>query len=153
MKPFCVLCVILLASSIVFADQVVLKNGDRLTGTIVKSDGKNLVLKSEFAGEVTIQWDAVQGLTSAGDLHLDLKNGQKIVGQVSTIDGRLVVATKAQGNVSAPVDSVAIIRNTNEQLAYDKSLHPGLREGWAAAEERHWSSPCVRGETRRRSRG
>ena len=131
MKPFCVLCVILLASSIVFADQVVLKNGDRLTGNIVKSDGKNLVLKSEFAGEVTIQWDAVQGLTSAGDLHLDLKNGQKIVGQVSTTDGQLVVATKAQGNVSAPVDSVAIIRNTNEQLAYDKSLHPGLREGWA----------------------
>jgi putative salt-induced outer membrane protein YdiY len=107
-----------------------LKNGDRLTGTIVKSDGKNLVLKSEFAGEVTIQWDAIQGLTSAGDLHLDLKNGQKIVGQVSTTDGHLVVATKAQGDVSEPVDSVAVIRNTNEQLAYEKSLHPGLREGW-----------------------
>ena len=36
------------------ADQVVLKNGDRLTGTIVKSDAKSLTLKSEFAGTVTI---------------------------------------------------------------------------------------------------
>ena len=36
-----------------FADQVSLKNGDRLTGTIVKSDAKTLVLKTEAAGEVT----------------------------------------------------------------------------------------------------
>jgi len=37
-----------------FADQVILKNGDRLSGTIVKSDDKNLVLKADYAGEVTI---------------------------------------------------------------------------------------------------
>src|SRR5690349_16034595 len=41
------------------ADQVVLKNGDRLTGKIVSGDGKTLLLKSEFAGDVTIQWDAI----------------------------------------------------------------------------------------------
>jgi hypothetical protein len=29
------------------ADQVVLKNGDRLSGTVVKSDAKNLVIKTE----------------------------------------------------------------------------------------------------------
>jgi len=37
----------------VMADQVTLKNGDRLTGTIVKSDGKTVLIKTEFAGEVT----------------------------------------------------------------------------------------------------
>ena len=131
-KLLFVLSTMLVMSSIAaYADQVVLKNGDRLTGTIVKSDGKSLVLKSEFAGEVTIQWDAVQGFTSAGDLHLDLKNGQKLVGQVSTTDGNLVVATKSNGNVETPKDAIAIIRNTNEQLAYDRSLHPGLRENWS----------------------
>ena len=36
----------------VLADQVSLKNGDRLSGTIIKYDGENLILKSEFAGEV-----------------------------------------------------------------------------------------------------
>ncbi|HSR07345.1 MAG TPA: DUF481 domain-containing protein, partial [Bryobacteraceae bacterium] len=130
MKRFFLLCALLVSSSCVFGDQVTLKNGDRLTGTIVKSDGKNLVLNSEFAGEITIRWDAVQALASSGDLHLDLKNGQKLVGQVSTTDGTLVVATKSNGNVEAPKETVAVIRNTNEQLAYDKSLHPGLREGW-----------------------
>ena len=46
-------------SSSVFADQVTLKNGDRLTGTVVKSDGKTLVLHTEAAGDVTIQFAAI----------------------------------------------------------------------------------------------
>lgn len=117
-------------SSTVFADQVVLKNGDRLTGTILKSDGKDLVLKTEFIGEVTIRWDAVQGMTSSEELHLGLKGGQKLVGQISTTDGTFVVATKSGGNVETPKDSISVIRNNNEQLSYDKSLNPGLREGW-----------------------
>ena len=37
-----------------FADQVTMKNGDRLSGTILKSDGKSLATKTEFAGDVTI---------------------------------------------------------------------------------------------------
>jgi len=42
------------------ADQVVLKNGDRLTGSIAKSDGKELVIKTDFAGDVTVKFDAIQ---------------------------------------------------------------------------------------------
>ena len=34
-------------SLISFADQITLKNGDRLTGTVVKSDGKTLVLHTD----------------------------------------------------------------------------------------------------------
>ena len=36
----------LLASSL-RADQVVLKNGDRVTGAVVKKDGKNLTVKTD----------------------------------------------------------------------------------------------------------
>ena len=56
-----------LLSPAVFADQVTLKNGDRLTGDIIKSDDKVLVLKSEFAGEVSIQWAAVDGICWDGN--------------------------------------------------------------------------------------
>ena len=44
------------------ADQVSLKNGDRLSGTIVKSDGKTLVLKTDYAGALEVKWDAVAGI-------------------------------------------------------------------------------------------
>ena len=47
-----------------FADQLLLKNGDRLTGTIVKSDGKTVVFKSDLVGEVSVALDSVTNVTS-----------------------------------------------------------------------------------------
>lgn len=120
----------LLSSSTLLADQVTLKNGDRFTGTIVKSDGKTLLLKTEFAGDITIQWSAIQALTSSEDLHLALASGQTLVGPVSTEGTALVVTTKSGAKVETSKDAVNLIRNESEQLAYDKSLHPRFTEGW-----------------------
>jgi hypothetical protein len=59
------------------ADQIVLKNGDRLTGTIEKSADKELVIKTEFAGEVTVHWPAIQEIKSEQPLHVGLKDGRR----------------------------------------------------------------------------
>jgi putative salt-induced outer membrane protein YdiY len=117
-------------SSALFADQVTLKNGDRLTGTVVKSDGKTLVLHTDAAGDITIQFAAIQDIKTDQQLHVSLKGGKTAVGPVSTTDGKIEIATKASGTVEAPKDDVTLIRNDAEQLAYDKSLHPGLMHGW-----------------------
>ncbi len=53
---------VLLLATPSLADQVVLKNGDRLTGSITKSDGKQLVIKTDYAGDVTVKFDAIQSL-------------------------------------------------------------------------------------------
>src|SRR3979411_2173440 len=66
------------------ADQVTLKNGDRLTGTIVKSDGKTLLLKTDSAGEITLKWEAVSGIVSSQPLSVQLNNGQVVSGNVTT---------------------------------------------------------------------
>jgi putative salt-induced outer membrane protein len=121
---------ICLFAGLVFADQITLKNGDHLTGKVVKSDGKTLVLHTEFAGDVTIQFDAVQQITTDQELHVSLKDGKTVVGPVTTSDGKLEVATKSGGTVEATKDEVKLIRNDAEQAAFDKSLHPGLRHGW-----------------------
>jgi putative salt-induced outer membrane protein YdiY len=115
--------------SSLFADQIVLSNGDRLTGDIIKSDAKSLVLKSEFAGEVTIKWDAVREITSGEPLHVQLKEGKDLVGKVTTSDGNLYVETN-NGKVEAPKDAVVLLRSESEQAAYEKTLHPGLLQGW-----------------------
>ena len=112
------------------ADQVTLKNGDRLTGTVVKSDGKTLVLHTDAAGDVTIQFDAIQQITTEKDLHVSLKDGKTVVGPVTTSDGKIEVATKTGGTVETPKEDVKLIRNDAEQAAYEKSLHPGLMHGW-----------------------
>jgi putative salt-induced outer membrane protein YdiY len=126
---FCVVLSVFAFSSALFADQVVLKNGDRLTGTITKSDNKTLLIKTEFAGDVTIQWPAVQEVTSTQPLHVAMSNGKTVVGPVTTADGSLAV-TSASGTVNVAKADVTGLRSDAEQVAYDKSLHPGLSQGW-----------------------
>jgi putative salt-induced outer membrane protein len=117
------------------ADQVTLKNGDRLTGTIVKSDAKALVITTEFAGDVNVQWDAVTGIASSQPLHLALKDGQTIVGTVTTTDGKFDVSTRETGAVTASKDAVVAMRDDAEQKAYDDQIerlrHPHLTDFWS----------------------
>ena len=122
--------VLALSCSPLLADQIVLKNGDRLTGTIQKSDEKALVIKTEFAGEVTVQWPAIQDLKSDQPLHVGLKDGKTVVGPVTTTDGKLEIATKSAGTVEAPKESVVVIRSDAEQSDWEKLQHPGLLQGW-----------------------
>ena len=54
----CCCCVVLCA------EEVTLKNGDRLTGTIVSMDDKKLTVKTDYAGDITIDRAAVAQFSS-----------------------------------------------------------------------------------------
>ena len=116
-----------LLSSCLFADQIVFKNGDRLTGTIVKSDGKTLVIHTDTADDVTIKYEDIQEIKSDQVLHVGLKGGKTAVGPVTTSDGKLEIATKTSGTVEAPKEDVTEMRS---EEAYQKFVHPGLMNGW-----------------------
>jgi putative salt-induced outer membrane protein len=116
-------------AQLVFADQVTLKNGDHLSGKIVKSDGKTLVLHSDFAGDVTIDFKAITKITTDQELHVTTSDKNTVVGPVQENDQKVEVATKT-GPVEVPASSVVLIRNDAEQTAYEKTLHPGLLHGW-----------------------
>jgi putative salt-induced outer membrane protein len=62
-----------------------------------------------------------------------LKNGQTVVGPITTSDGKIEVAPQSGAPVETPKESVVAIRNDADQLAYEKALHPGLLEGWTGA--------------------
>jgi putative salt-induced outer membrane protein len=130
MKTFITLVLILGIAPALFADQITLKNGDHLTGKIVKSDGKELVLHTEFAGDVTVKFDAITQITTDEELHITTSDKKTVVGPVTTREGKIEVATKTGGTVEVAPANVAIIRNDAEQAAYDKLLHPGLLHGW-----------------------
>ncbi|HZQ17573.1 MAG TPA: DUF481 domain-containing protein [Terriglobales bacterium] len=117
---------ILLLSTYALADQVSLKNGDRMTGTITKSDGKTLVLHTADAGDVTINWRAVAAVKSDEPLHVDLANGKTAVGEVATTDDKLEVSTSS-GAVSAPL---ADVKGLQQQTDYEKLERPSLWQQW-----------------------
>ena len=131
---FLLMAMVLLCPAL-FADQVALKNGDRLTGAIVKSDAKTLVLKTEAAGDVTFQWSAIDAITSTQPLHVGLAGGQMVVGPVATKDGQILVTTQTAGIVTAAKDSVQVIRSDSEEAVYDAAMerlqHPHLGDFWS----------------------
>jgi len=120
----------LLFSRLALADQIALKNGDRISGTIVKSDGKTLTLKSEFVGTVTIPMDAIVQMSSDQPLHVTSKDGRTVVGPVSGDAGKLEIKSADRGTVSLARDSVAAVRSKDEQAAWEKMQHPGLGQLW-----------------------
>src|SRR6266850_1989436 len=102
----------------VFADQVILKNGDRLSGTILKSDGEHLILKSEFAGEVKIKWAAIDQLSSDRPLYVLLKDGQIIFDNVTTNTNNNQVQTKEGGIIATTIGSMQLLRSEGEHAAH-----------------------------------
>jgi putative salt-induced outer membrane protein YdiY len=100
-----------------------------LSGDIVKSDAKTLVIRTIVAGEVSVSWPEIQELRSDLPLHVGLADGEILVGKVTTHDGRLEVATDT-GRVEAPKESIVALRSDAEQSAYERSQRRGLLYGW-----------------------
>jgi putative salt-induced outer membrane protein YdiY len=111
-------------------DQVTLKNGDRITGQILKKDGDKLTVKSDLMGEVSIPWSAVTAITSTEPLVVVLPGGKSVSGVLSTGDGKLQVAA-ASGTETAPLADVSAVRNADEQKQWERFQHPGLLQLWA----------------------
>src|SRR6185369_2055557 len=116
------LIVLFVFASHAIADQIVLKNGDRLTGTIVKSDGKTIVLKSDLVGEVAIALDNVETVTADKPLYVTLNDGRTVSG--------LVTAKNSQFEIKSNSGVVAVERSEAEQRAYESTLNPGWLEQW-----------------------
>ena len=76
------------------ADQVVLKNGDRVTGSIIKKDGKNLTIKTDSFGVVTTSWDQVDSVTATMPVNVVLQNGRAVQGTLLTANGTVELTTQ-----------------------------------------------------------
>jgi putative salt-induced outer membrane protein YdiY len=115
-----------LSATAAFADQLVMKNGDRITGSIIKQDGKVITIKSDSFGVITAPWDQVASVTTSAPLTVALKSGSTTQSTITTSNGQLQIG----GNTVAPGD-VTALRNADEQRAYERLLHPGWGQLWA----------------------
>jgi hypothetical protein len=115
-----------LFSTILPADVLVMKNGDRVTGSIVKKDGNTVTLKSALFGTITVPWDQVDSVKTDMPLNVVLSDGKEAQSNLSTTNGKVEVA----GETVPPAD-VKVLRNGDEQKAYERLLHPGLTDLWA----------------------
>jgi small nuclear ribonucleoprotein (snRNP)-like protein len=128
-------CVLLTAA---WADQVVMKNGDRVTGAIVKQDGKTITIKTDNFGMVTAPWDKVASVQSDQPVNVVLKDGKTLLGTVAPSDGKVEITTK-DAKVDVSPGEVAAIRDAGEQKAYERLLSPGLLQLWSGGGSVGWA--------------
>jgi putative salt-induced outer membrane protein YdiY len=111
------------------ADQVVLKNGDRVTGSIIKKDDKNLTIKTDPFGMIAAPWDQVVSIIAEKPLNIALKDGRTLQGTFTSTDGKVEVTT-SQTKINIALADLSTLRNADEQRAYERLLHPGWGELW-----------------------
>lgn len=75
LKTLCLLLCCVGTSTALCADQVYLRNGDRLTGKIVSLTEGKMVVNSELSGPVTIDLKNVRTFSSDLPLEIHLKDG------------------------------------------------------------------------------
>ena len=92
-RPLLCLVVMCLAAP-VFADTVWLKNGDRLSGKIKVFDGGKLLIQTDYAGAVPIDWKQVKTLESDQELMVkqDTWTGEKAKSLRAAEDGSVTLA-------------------------------------------------------------
>lgn len=109
----------------VWADQITLKNGDRITGSIVKKDGGKLTVKSDILGEITMPWDQVESVKGDRSLYVTLPDGRQVQSTVEVNAPNAVVAGQ-----TVPAAEISALRNDAEQRAYERMMEPSLLELW-----------------------
>lgn len=121
---------LVLCAAVSMADTVVMKNGDKLSGTVVTTTDKGVVFKSELAGEVTIEWANITDVSTSGPVVMTTKDGKTISGTVKMVEGK-VVATPTTGEpVEVAKENVTALRTSEAQGKFDelenRRLHPGF---------------------------
>src|SRR3569833_1081335 len=139
-RPLHAACVALvaLAACPVWADQITLKNGDRVTGSIVKKEGKNLTIKTDLMGTVTAPWEQVTGSSTGETLNVVL-SGQTAQppevtkATISGTNGQITVSPAQGSPVTVAPERIEAIRNAVEEQSYERMLRPGLLELWSGS--------------------
>ena len=90
------------------ADEVVMKNGDRIQGKVVSMTQGKLVLKTTYAGEITIKWGQVSKLNTEEPLEVTLTDDKKLDGKVATSHAGELIFYPEDGASPSPVATAQI---------------------------------------------
>lgn len=119
---------LLLGAVCAWADVIVLKDGDRITGKIVKKDGADVTIDSKNFGKVTLKWDSVASVEGQESLNVVLEGDKTVKGVLQAKDGKVEVVGAGE---SVPVTAVVALRDDAEEKAYQRMLRPRILDLWA----------------------
>ena len=128
------------------ADQVVMKNGDRISGAFVKKDAKTLTIKSEFFGVVTLPWEQIETVKADTPINVVLPGNQTVKGTLATTDGKVEVVA-GDDKRQVPAADIVALRNSDEQRAYERLQAPRLADLWVGTGTIGWTGTSGNAKT------
>ncbi len=111
------------------ADEVIFKNGDRLTGTILHLADEHLTIDSWSAGEVTVETAKVRTISTETPIEIHFRDGTVVSQQVSASDeGRFAIEREGvlEPQVFAIADVVAINPPEKPRAKWTGNVTAGL---------------------------
>ncbi|MDO9116580.1 MAG: DUF481 domain-containing protein [Nitrospira sp.] len=109
-----------------WADEVHLRNGDRLTGTIVRMEEEILILSTAHSGEVKIRWPEIQSLSADKPLTIQLHDKVEETGWTEWLYTHHATVEAGRIGVDGPfaLDAVKAI-NPPPPIRYHGTLNVG----------------------------
>ncbi|GAB4464048.1 MAG: hypothetical protein OHK0029_33550 [Armatimonadaceae bacterium] len=104
-----VAAVVFLLAPCARADELVLKNGDRLTGTVDSLAAGKLVFKTAKAGTVTVSLREIRSLTTEKPFKLMLQDRTTVTSRLVAADNGLVTLTVEGEARTLPLTQIAVI--------------------------------------------
>lgn len=103
----------------VAADELRMKNGDRLTGEIVRMEKELLIFKSAYAEEkLAISWNEVDCISSDRSLPTEFKDNEFLIGRISCPESGM-----------AQIESTLLGKSTPMPLSELRSVNPSTYSG------------------------
>ncbi len=120
--------VALVAATAAHADEVLLKNGDRITGTIINKSGSVLEMKTAYSDKLVIKWDAVQSFKTDNPVLLTLKNKEELTGFTDAADGNSLTIKREGVFQSQPIP-LSEIKEVNKKYFAGQANAGGMLSG------------------------
>ena len=91
-------------------DEVLLKNGSRVIGSITSARDGVVTIETSFAGTLSIKSEEIQSMHTEGDLVVQMADGQIFKDRPITIEDEMFVVTEGNGDqLSYPMANVLIV--------------------------------------------
>jgi len=97
-------------------DVVTFANGDRLTGEVKSLERGKLRFKTDATDTISIEWDDVLFLKSDQNIQVEIENGDRYLGQLSTTtDEKWIVVATSSGPVALEIGRVVLMAPIEEK--------------------------------------
>ncbi len=114
-----------LPSQLLLADEVRLKNGDIITGKIIKKETNTVVLKTSYAGDININWPDILSIKSDDNLMVMLNDD-------AIYDGKLELSEPGQAKIKlSHVDATALIDLEELHYINPSPVYSGIGVLWS----------------------